>query len=73
MAGGPFPHNLNVKKNKFVEEWNGRREITEQAFKANGKTVPWIVFLTVIVPYGVYSVARDELTKTGGRRYKDMC
>ena len=73
MGGGPFPYSLNVKKNKFVEEWNGRREITEKAFEADGSTVPWIITLCVVIPYGLYSVARDELSKTGGRRYKDMC
>lgn len=72
MGGGPYPYNLGVKKNKFIEEWNGRREITEKSFNASGKTVPWIITLCIVLPYGVYSVVRDELTKTGGRRYKEM-
>jgi len=72
MAGGPFPYNLGVKKNKFIEEWNGRREITEKAFVAGGKNVPWIITLCLIFPYSVYAVSKDELSKTGGRRYKDM-
>lgn len=72
MGGGPYPYNLGVKKNKFIEEWNGRREITEKSFNASGKTVPWIIALCLVVPYSVYSVSRDELSKTGGRRYKDM-
>ncbi len=72
MAGGPYPANLGVKKNKFVEEWNGRREITEKSFRASGKTIPWIIGLTIIFPYGVYAITRDELEKTGGRRYRDM-
>jgi DNA replicative helicase MCM subunit Mcm2 (Cdc46/Mcm family) len=38
MAGGPYPANLGVKKNKFVKEWNGRREITEKSFRAYDKT-----------------------------------
>jgi hypothetical protein len=29
--------------------------------------------LAVAFPYAVYAVCRDELTKTGDRRYKDMC
>lgn len=73
MGGGPFPYRLGVKKNKFVEEWNGRREITEKSFEANAKTVPWILLLGVILPYGVYAATRYELTLTGGRRFKDMC
>ncbi len=73
MGGGPYPYNLGVKKNKFIEEWNGRREITEKAFNASAANVPWIITLCLIVPYGVYTVVRDELSKTGGRRYKEMC
>ena len=72
MDGGPFPHNLGVKKNKFIEEWNGRREITEKSFNASGKTVPWFIFLGVAFPYGVYSTTKSELRKTGGWRYDDM-
>lgn len=72
MAGGPYPANLGVKKNKFIEEWNGRREITEKSFRASGKTIPWIFGLTVIFPFGVYAITKDELEKTGGRRYADM-
>jgi hypothetical protein len=72
MAGGPYPANLGVKKNKFVEEWNGRREITEKSFRASGKTIPWIISLVVIFPYGVYAITKDELQKTGGRRYQDL-
>jgi len=73
MAGGPYPANLGVKKNKFIEEWNGRREITEKSFNASGKNVPWIIFLGVFFPYGVYAITKDELKKTGGRRYQDTC
>jgi len=72
MAGGAFPRNLGVKKNYYIEEWNGRREITEKSFRPTGKTVPWIVLLGVIFPYGFYAITKDELSKTGGRRYKDM-
>lgn len=73
MAGGPYPANLGVKKNKYIEEWNGRREITEKSFRASGKTIPWIIALGVIFPYSVYATTKSELEKTGGRRYKDMC
>lgn len=73
MAGGAFPAKLGVKKNKFVEEWNGRREITEKSFRVSGKTLPSILMLGVVFPFAVYAVCRDELQKTGGRRYKDMC
>ena len=73
MGGGPFPYGLNVKKNKFVEEWNGRREITEKSFSASADKVATILFYCVVIPYGIYSLGRSELSKTGGRRYKEMC
>ena len=73
MGGGPFPYGLNVKKNKFVEEWNGRREITEKSFSASADNVATILFYCVVIPYGIYSLGRSELSKTGGRRYKEMC
>mmetsp|Transcript_7560 Transcript_7560/g.10841 ORF Transcript_7560/g.10841 Transcript_7560/m.10841 type:complete len:95 (+) Transcript_7560:103-387(+) len=73
MGGGPYPYALNVRKNKFVEEWNGRREITEKSFDADGSTIPWILTLCVAIPYAFYAVSKDELSKTGGRRYKKMC
>jgi len=57
----------------YVEEWNGRREITEKSFRVTGKTLPSILMLGVVFPFAVYAVCRSELEKTGGRRYKDMC
>ncbi|KAL3783966.1 hypothetical protein HJC23_013346 [Cyclotella cryptica] len=33
MGDGPYTDAMHVKKNKYVEEWNGRREITEQTFE----------------------------------------
>ena len=72
MGGGPFPYNLNVRKNKFIEEWNGRREITEKSWTASGKNIPWVVFMTIVFPYGTYALFKSELEKTGGPRYKDM-
>ena len=73
MGGGPFPYRLGVTKNKFVEEWNGRREITEKAFEANGRTITWILTLCVAAPYALYLVARDELQTVHPRRYKNLC
>jgi hypothetical protein len=31
MAGA-YPADMACKKNKFIEEWNGQREITEKRF-----------------------------------------
>merc|ERR1719210_2849151 len=71
MAGGPFPQNLNVKKNKFVEEWNGRREITEKSWEANFENVTGVLFYCLLVPYGIYYLAKYEFKQVGSRRYKD--
>ena len=62
-----------LTKNKYVEEWNGRREITEKAFNATGGNVANIVFYAAVLPLGVYWLGRSELEKQGDRRYKDMC
>ena len=62
-----------LTKNKYVEEWNGRREITEKAFNATGGNVANIIFYAAVLPLGVYWLGRSELEKQGDRRYKDMC
>jgi hypothetical protein len=71
MAGGPIPPNFKVKKNKFVEEWNGRREITEKTFEAKPEIVLSILLYVVALPYGVYTLTRSEFQNKGDRRYKD--
>lgn len=73
MAGGPFPESCNVHKNKFVEEWNGRREITEMEFKLDAKKVPMVILTCVLIPYFFYAQSRAELLSRGDRRYKDIC
>ena len=70
MAG--FPARYAVKKNKFVEEWNGKREITEKSFQLDFNKVPTLVMYLMIVPFGIYSWSRAELKSRGDRRYKDM-
>lgn len=71
MAGGPIPANYKVKKNKFIEEWNGRREITERTFEATTETVMSLIFYVVVLPYGIYALTRGEFQSKGDRRYKD--
>eukprot|EP00545_Synedropsis_sp_CCMP1620_P006460 CAMPEP_0119013820 /NCGR_PEP_ID=MMETSP1176-20130426/9050_1 /TAXON_ID=265551 /ORGANISM="Synedropsis recta cf, Strain CCMP1620" /LENGTH=72 /DNA_ID=CAMNT_0006966939 /DNA_START=135 /DNA_END=353 /DNA_ORIENTATION=+ len=71
MAGG-YPSNLKVKKNKFVEEWNGRREITEKAFTMDVGKVPTIFITLVVIPAGIYYWVRGEFQARGDRRYKNM-
>ncbi len=71
MAGG-FPSNLKVKKNKFVEEWNGKREITERSFEVQQGLLPTIFVTLILIPAGVYYLTRGEFVSSGHRRYKDM-
>ena len=70
MGHGPFTDAMHVKKNKFVEEWNGRREITEQAFEVNLSNLPVILFFCVLFPYGIYSSSWAELIRKGDPRYQ---
>ena len=65
MGDGPFTDAMHVKKNKYVEEWNGRREITEKAFTVNPNNLFSLVLCCVVIPYGVYDMTRRELNKNG--------
>lgn len=69
MGDGPFTDAMHVKKNKFVEEWNGRREITEQTFEVNPSNLPTILVMCLLIPYGIYSATRAELVRKGDPRY----
>ena len=73
MAGGGYDHRYSAHKNKFVEEWNGRREITEMGFNVDGKIAFKIVLGTVLIPYGIYTLVRNEAIQTGDRRYQNIC
>ena len=71
MAGGPIPASYKVKKNKFIEEWNGRREITEKSFTPRPAKMLSLFFYVFVLPYGVYTWTRSEFQSKGDRRYKD--
>ena len=71
MGGGVYPYRMNVNKNKFVEEWNGRREMTEKAFFVDGRKVAPLVFYCMVVPFGFYYYTGMELRTTGGRKFKE--
>jgi hypothetical protein len=71
MAGG-FPADMAVKKNKFMEEWNGQREITDLSFQLNFDNAPLLIFYLMIVPYGIYTWCRSEFINGTDRRYKDV-
>ena len=71
MGDGPFTDAMHVKKNKYVEEWNGRREITEKAFEVNPSNLPSIIFCCLLFPYSVYHFTKKELKIKGDPRYKN--
>merc|ERR1712060_469737 len=70
MGDGPFTDAMHVKKNKFVEEWNGRREITEKAFEVNMDNLPTLILTCVVIPYGIYYFTRKEIMIKGDPRFK---
>ena len=70
MAGGD--PSMAVKKNKYMEEWNGRREITYLTFQFNFKDVPKFLIWLVGFPLFVYTTSRQELIMSGERRYQDI-
>jgi hypothetical protein len=71
MAGGPIPARYKVKKNKYVEEWNGKREITEKSFTVDETMAANLLLYVVALPYGIYTLTRAEFHSKGDRRYKD--
>jgi hypothetical protein len=73
MAGkGPFPHDLSVVKNKYIEEWNGSREITELDFEFNYENAPTVFLWGLGFPLLVYWLSRSEHKRQGHRQFEDM-
>lgn len=70
-AGG-YPADMAVKKNKFMEEWNGKREITEKTFEVGSDNAVSIFIFLGLVPYGIYTWSRSEFLNGTDRRYKDI-
>jgi hypothetical protein len=68
---GKYGDGFHVHKNKYIEELNGRREITEQAFEFDYKKALRAFFWVGLLPYGIYAWTRDEFKNRGDRRYKD--
>ena len=62
---------FHVHKNKYIEELNGRREITEFNFTMDKKKALRSFFWVFLLPYGLYQFVRTELKLRGDRRYKD--
>ena len=52
----------NVHKNAHVEEWNGRREITEKTFDVGRpRTVATLLATIVAFPFVVHHIVKSEL------------
>ncbi|GMH54936.1 hypothetical protein TrVE_jg14341 [Triparma verrucosa] len=54
---------MDVKKNKHVEEWNGKREITEKTFEFDSTSVPWLLGTMLAFPAFVWYWTADEMSK----------
>jgi len=54
---------MGVHKNKSVEEWNGRREITEKVFHLGSHNVPILMATIVAFPCFVAYWTTMETTK----------
>lgn len=54
---------MDVKKNVHVEEWNGKREITEKTFEFDSKSVPWLIGTMFVFPAFVWYWTADEMSK----------
>ena len=76
MAGGLYPSKMSINKNKYIEEWNGLREITETNFVVDSKIIRQWLLWGLFIPYSFYWIAKDDLENryktTGDVRYKEM-
>jgi hypothetical protein len=52
---------MDVNKNMFVEEWNGRREISEKAFEYGSKEMFRLFFTVGVFPVFCYFLCKNEL------------
>lgn len=68
MAGG-YPAKMAIKKNKYMEEWNGKREITEKDFEIRIGDVPTFLFYGILFPFFIYTGSRSEFLDGDDRRY----
>lgn len=55
-----------------MEEWNGKREITEKTFEVGPSNVGMLFLFLGVVPYGIYTWCRSEFLNGTDRRYKDI-
>mmetsp|Transcript_28481 Transcript_28481/g.59457 ORF Transcript_28481/g.59457 Transcript_28481/m.59457 type:complete len:91 (+) Transcript_28481:162-434(+) len=58
---GGFPSSMKIKKNMVLEEWNGKREMTEKTWELNFSDLPMAFITMFLFPFGVYASTRAEL------------
>mmetsp|Transcript_1402 Transcript_1402/g.4301 ORF Transcript_1402/g.4301 Transcript_1402/m.4301 type:complete len:80 (-) Transcript_1402:366-605(-) len=51
---------MDIKKNYFVEEWNGKREITEKSFDYTWTNTPVLIATLFLFPAGVYFLCKGQ-------------
>ena len=60
------------QKNKFIEEWNGTREITEKTWTIDGSNVVSLVVSVVIFPTICYTLMKSELADKYKKEGRDV-
>ena len=60
------------QKNKFIEEWNGTREITEKTWTIDGSNVVSLVVSVVVFPTICYTLMKSELADKYKKEGRDV-
>ena len=66
-GGGSF-----FQKNKFIEEWNGTREITEKTWTIDGSNVVSLLVSVVVFPTICYTLMKAELADKYQKEGRDV-
>uniref|UniRef100_A0A7S1UQC5 Uncharacterized protein n=1 Tax=Grammatophora oceanica TaxID=210454 RepID=A0A7S1UQC5_9STRA len=67
-----YPANMKAQPNKWVDEWNGLKEITEYTFEVTQGNVGHLLLWAVAFPVWTYWYTRDEFCRYGDRRFKEL-
>ena len=60
------------QKNKFIEEWNGTREITEKTWTIDGSNVVSLLVSVVVFPTICYTLMKTELADKYRKEGRDV-
>jgi len=67
LGGGSF-----FQKNKFIEEWNGTREITEKTWTIDGSNAVSLIVSLIVFPTFCYSLMKSELAEKYRKEGRDV-